>query len=266
MGGPSVTNLGTALCSSQRLLSPATAASASNPPTHPYREHETHIAFWPRARAHSGQVCIPQPLLRPRPAPANILSSRRFSKEGDLLFSVSKDHVICAWYSANGERFGAYKGHQGALWTVDVDPTTTMLASGGADNTIRLWNVKTGKLLKTWEFGTAIKRVEFSEDGQLLLGVTEKRAGQLSTIIVYDINTEEPEDQPDEHTLRIVVAIFGLRHVRHRFEEAMRDAHEIQEVICDDQCEIEAVEEVFSSVHLRAPSPTDERSLSRVQR
>ena len=131
--------------------------------------------------------------------------SSRFSKEGDLLFSVSKDHVVCAWYSANGERFGAYKGHQGALWTVDVDPSTTLLATGGADNTMRLWEVKSGKLLKTWEYNTSIKRVEFSEDGRQLLGVTEKRAGQLSNIYVYDINPDPEAEQTSEESLRIVV-------------------------------------------------------------
>jgi len=112
---------------------------------------------------------------------------------------------VCAWYSANGERFGTYKGHQGALWTVDVDPSTTLLATGGADNTIRLWEVKTGKLLKTWDFTTSIKRVEFSEDGRQLLGVTEKRMGQLSTIVVYDINPDPEAEQTSEHSLRIVV-------------------------------------------------------------
>jgi translation initiation factor 3 subunit I len=59
--------------------------------------------------------------------------------------------------------------------------------------------------LKTWEFGTAIKRVEFNEDGTQLLGVTEKRQGQLSTILVYDINQDPEGEQPNEHSLRIVV-------------------------------------------------------------
>ena len=133
------------------------------------------------------------------------LTQVKFSKEGDLLFSVSKDHVICAWYSHNGERFGAYKGHQGALWTVDVDPSTTFLASGGADSTMRLWEVKTGRLLKTWDYPTAVKRVEFSEDGKQLLSVTEKRQGQLSTIRVYDIAQDIEAEQPDEPSLEIVV-------------------------------------------------------------
>ncbi|KAK4969281.1 translation initiation factor eIF3 subunit, partial [Elasticomyces elasticus] len=135
-----------------------------------------------------------------------------FSKEGDLIFSVSKDHTPCVWYSHNGERLGTYKGHNGALWTLDTNPTTSLLATGGADNTIRLWEVRTGRLLKTYEFGTAIKRVEFNENGDLLLGVTEKRAGQLSTVVVYEIDERELLDseggavveQGDQQVLRIV--------------------------------------------------------------
>jgi translation initiation factor 3 subunit I len=60
-------------------------------------------------------------------------------------------------------------------------------------------------LLKTWDFGTAIKRVEFSHDGTQLLGVTEKRQGHLSTIVVYDIKLDVDAEQSDEQALRIVV-------------------------------------------------------------
>jgi translation initiation factor 3 subunit I len=130
--------------------------------------------------------------------------ARRYTQDGDIIFSVAKDQIICAWFSANGERLGTYKGHVGAIWTVDVNPSTTLLASGAADNTIRLWNVKTGELLKTWEFGSAIKRVEFSKDGRQLLGVTEKRVGHLSTIVVYDINPDPEGEQPNEYSLRII--------------------------------------------------------------
>ena len=85
-----------------------------------------------------------------------------------------------------------------------MDPSTTLLASGGADNTMRLWEVKTGNLLKTWEFHSSIKRVEFNEDGTKLLGVTEKRQGVVSSIVVYDIIVDVEAKQADEHSLRIV--------------------------------------------------------------
>ncbi|KAL7785539.1 WD40-repeat-containing domain protein [Trichoderma ceciliae] len=132
------------------------------------------------------------------------LTQIKYNLDGDLIFSVAKDQQICVWFSHNGERLGSYHGHVGAIWTVDVDPTSTMIASGSADNTIRLWEVKTGKCLKTWEFPTAVKRVEFNEDGTKLLGVTEKRMGYLSNIVVIDINPDITAEQPDEKSLTIV--------------------------------------------------------------
>lgn len=120
-----------------------------------------------------------------------------------MIFSTAKDQHICGWYAHNGERLGTYHGHQGALWTVDVDPTSTLLASGAADNTVRLWDVKSGKCLKTWDFNTAVKRVEFNEDGSQLLAVTEKRMGFLGTIVVLDINKDVDGPQKDEKALTI---------------------------------------------------------------
>ncbi|KAJ5692531.1 Eukaryotic translation initiation factor 3 subunit I [Penicillium macrosclerotiorum] len=136
------------------------------------------------------------------------LNQIKFNKDGDLIFSVSKDKVVCAWWSANGERLGTYSGHQGAIWTVDVSPNTVLLATGSADNTVRLWNIKTGECVKTWDFPTAVKRVAFSPDGSKLLAVTEKRMGFLGTIAVFDIaygdgNLGGLEVQAEEPSLRI---------------------------------------------------------------
>lgn len=111
---------------------------------------------------------------------------------------------MCGWYTNNGERLGTYSGHQGAIWTVDVSPNSRIVATGAADNTIRLWNTQTGENVKTWTHDTAIKRVEFSEDGTKLLAVTEKRMGFLGTIVVYDIRYgEDLTDQVDELSLKI---------------------------------------------------------------
>lgn len=51
------------------------------------------------------------------------LTQIKYNKEGDLLFSVSKDKVVNVWYSHNGERLGTYNGHMGSVWTVDVNCT-----------------------------------------------------------------------------------------------------------------------------------------------
>jgi translation initiation factor 3 subunit I len=86
---------------------------------------------------------------------------------------------------------------------VDVDPTSTIIASGAADNTVRLWDIKSGKCLKVWDFNTAVKRVEFNEDGSQLLAVTEKRMGFLGTIVVLDIKLDVNAEQSDERALTI---------------------------------------------------------------
>ncbi|EPQ62701.1 hypothetical protein BGT96224_A21121 [Blumeria graminis f. sp. tritici 96224] len=127
----------------------------------------------------------------------------RYNRDGDIIFSTAKDQHICAWFSHNGERLGTYHGHQGAIWTVDVDPTSTIIASGAADNTVRLWDIKSGKCLKVWDFNTAVKRVEFNEDGSQLLAVTEQRMGFLGTIVVLDIKIDVNAEQSDEKVMTI---------------------------------------------------------------
>lgn len=62
------------------------------------------------------------------------------------------------------------------------------MVSGAADNTLRLWNVATGKCLYTWEFPTAVKRVAFSDDDKQVVCITEQRMGYQCAIRVFNIN------------------------------------------------------------------------------
>ena len=138
------------------------------------------------------------------------LTQIKFNREGDLLFSCSKDHVINVWFSHNGERLGTYDGHSGAVWTIDVDcmsPTippfvlkksnepsgpaqSRFLMSGSADNTLRLWSVQAGKCLYKWEFPTAVKSVAFNETDDQVVCITEQRMGYQGAIRVFNINRD----------------------------------------------------------------------------
>ena len=51
------------------------------------------------------------------------LTMIKYNRDGDLLFSCSKDHVPSLWYSENGERIGTYHGHCGTVWCLDVNCT-----------------------------------------------------------------------------------------------------------------------------------------------
>jgi len=53
---------------------------------------------------------------------------------------------------------------------------------------MKLWSVSNGKLLYTWEFPTAVKRVSFSEDDKQVVCVTEQRMGHQCAIRVFNID------------------------------------------------------------------------------
>ena len=57
--------------------------------------------------------------------------------------------------------------------------------------------------MKVWDFNTAVKRVEFNEDGTKLLAITEKRMGYLGTIVVLDVVVDVAAEQSDERALTI---------------------------------------------------------------
>ncbi|KAI3628605.1 translation initiation factor eIF3 subunit [Malassezia furfur] len=118
------------------------------------------------------------------------LNQIKFNREGDLLFSVSKDNVVNVWFSHNGERLGTYNGHNGTVWSVDVDNNSKLLITGSADNQMRLWDVQTGQCLYTWEFPTAVKCVQFNRDGSEVLSITEERSGHRGALRVFKINRD----------------------------------------------------------------------------
>lgn len=118
------------------------------------------------------------------------LNQIKFNREGDLIFSVSKDNVVNVWFSHNGERLGTYNGHNGTVWSVDVDVNSKMLVTGSADNQMRLWEVQTGQCLYTWEFPTAVKCVQFNRDGTEILSITEERSGHRGALRVFKINRD----------------------------------------------------------------------------
>ncbi|BHF84101.1 Eukaryotic translation initiation factor 3 subunit I [Sparganum proliferum] len=67
-----------------------------------------------------------------------------FNKEGDLVFTAAKNASPNVWFSQNGERLGTFEGHQGVIWCIDVDYTSSRLVSGSGDSTLKLWDVSCG--------------------------------------------------------------------------------------------------------------------------
>ncbi|XP_065838836.1 eukaryotic translation initiation factor 3 subunit I-like [Oscarella lobularis] len=110
----------------------------------------------------------------------------KYNLEGDLLFSVAKDTNPTAWYSINGERLGTYDGHTGAIWCIDVNWDTSVVLTGAADNTARLWDCATGRQTDVIERKTAIRACGFENAGQCIMMTTDKQMGHECEILVFD--------------------------------------------------------------------------------
>jgi WD40 repeat protein len=65
--------------------------------------------------------------------------------------------------------FGSPTGSGGSVTTLEFSPDNKMLASGGWDDVVRLWDVETGKQIRTFSgHASNISAVTFSPDGQYL--------------------------------------------------------------------------------------------------
>jgi hypothetical protein len=96
-----------------------------------------------------------------------------FSPDGKLLAVgtvADKEHFVTLWDTTTWERvWRTFEGHTSGVMGVTFSPDGKQLATAGQDQTVRIWEVATGQLLKTLEgHSGTVWRVAFSKDGQRL--------------------------------------------------------------------------------------------------
>lgn len=120
------------------------------------------------------------------------LTQVKYNREGDLVFTCSKDNVASVWFSINGERLGTLEGHTGSIWSIDVDQFTQCCVTGSADYSIKVWTVCDGKNVYTWKSPVPVKRVEFSPCGNYVLAVLDDVMKYPGSINIYEVK-RDPE-------------------------------------------------------------------------
>jgi len=113
-----------------------------------------------------------------------------YNHEGDLIFTCSKGTIASVWWSETGERIGTYKGHNGTVWSLDVNRATTRLVTGSADNTVRVWDVETGRELQSFNYRTPVRSVAFATGDRHFISVTDQVMGQVPAYYIYKLDDE----------------------------------------------------------------------------
>jgi serine/threonine protein kinase/WD40 repeat protein len=93
-----------------------------------------------------------------------------WSPDGNLFAwgTLSDDDAIYIW-DRQADRLRELRGHKGSIWTLDFSPDGAKLASGSIDNTVKVWDVATGAVIRTIdELQSNIAAVAWSPDGELL--------------------------------------------------------------------------------------------------
>jgi translation initiation factor 3 subunit I len=121
---------------------------------------------------------------------AKPLSTVRYNREGDLLFTSALEPKTCVWYSVNGERLGTYNGSEGATTHMDITyDTSHLLASSGAYSAW-IWDVETGKLVHKLAVSGPARRCGWSFSGNLFFvsfDCVGARASNPSELLVFDV-------------------------------------------------------------------------------
>lgn len=72
------------------------------------------------------------------------------------------------WDLKTGQLIHNLKGHSYAVHAIAISPDGQTLVSGSSDATMKLWNLKTGQLIRTFSNVRLVSSVAISADGQTL--------------------------------------------------------------------------------------------------
>jgi len=159
----------------------------------------------------------------------------KYNREGDLLFSASKDNKPDVWYSLNGERLGTFNGHQGAVWCIDVDWTSTRFMSGAGDNSCKIWDIETGKEVSNIVALSSVRTCMFSYSANMAVYSTDKAMKQPCEMFVIDTRTVDASTVNQAPVLRIPISGPKISSILFdNLEDSIITGHENGELITWD--------------------------------
>ncbi len=120
--------------------------------------------------------------------PVGSIASMTLSPDGSYVAAGSFSGHIFVWRVADRSLLLTLQGHSRMTWAIAFSPDSTMLASGGYDSMVKLWEIQReqepgGRCLKTFSgHDKWVRSIAFSADGMLLAST-----GDDETIRIWDI-------------------------------------------------------------------------------
>jgi DNA-binding beta-propeller fold protein YncE len=106
------------------------------------------------------------------------------SPDGKYLMAGCDDTQVHIWDIKTGTETQQLRGHMGVVYGVAFSPDgRRALSGGGGDNTMILWDLKTGKALRKFSIQGQVRNVAFTPDGRKAVGAGE------NTVTLWDLQT-----------------------------------------------------------------------------
>ena len=127
-----------------------------------------------------------------------------FSPDGGFLAIVDSTGEVSLWDVAEEAQVWQKKGHTDWIRSVAFDARGQTLATGSHDKTIKLWDVKTGELIKSLDNGSRVYSIAFSPDYDTLAS-----GGDEEIVKLWDVRTGHCRQKLIGHRTWVGVVTFG---------------------------------------------------------
>jgi WD40 repeat protein len=125
-----------------------------------------------------------------------------FSPDGSMVLTGSEDRTARVWDVKTGREIQRLSDHLGWVRSVAFSPIAPVAATGADD--ARVWDLRTGKILRRMRHSAAVFSVRFSRDGHRLL-----TAGADNSAHEWDVDSGKEIRQFTAHSHYVISAVYA---------------------------------------------------------